>query len=74
MKKIEQATSAHAPSIRELVDDVKAAALLGTSVNTLANWRATKRYPLPYVKVGRLVRYRMSDLEAFIASNTNCGL
>jgi hypothetical protein len=25
---------------------------------------------LPYVKVGRLVRYRQSDLTAFITANT----
>ncbi len=38
---------------------------LGVSVTTLATWRCTKRYPLAYVKVGRLVRYRMGDVEAF---------
>lgn len=37
----------------------------GVSVTTLATWRCTKRYPLAYVKVGRLVRYRMGDVEAF---------
>jgi predicted site-specific integrase-resolvase len=47
-----------------------AADILGTSNQTLANWRATGRYALPYVKVGRLVRYRDSDLAAFIAANT----
>ncbi len=38
---------------------------LGVSPTTLATWRCTKRYPLAYVKVGRLVRYRMGDVEAF---------
>jgi hypothetical protein len=38
---------------------------LGVSVTTLATWRCTKRYPLAYVKVGRLVRYRMGDVETF---------
>lgn len=41
---------------------------LGVSVETLNVWRCTKRYPLPYVKVGRLVRYRVSDVEAFEVS------
>lgn len=41
---------------------------LGVSVETLNVWRATKRYDLPYVKAGRLVRYRSEDLEAFISS------
>lgn len=40
----------------------------GMSVDTLAVWRATKRYPLPYLKVGRLVRYRKLDLDVFLAS------
>ena len=34
--------------------------------NTLAVWRTTKRYDLAYVKVGRLVRYRKEDLDAFL--------
>lgn len=38
---------------------------LGVSTTTLSTWRCTKRYPLPYVKVGRLVRYRQADIEAF---------
>ncbi|MBC8737567.1 helix-turn-helix domain-containing protein [Paraburkholderia sp. UCT31] len=68
MKKTEQAATPRM-TMGELLDDVKTAVALGVSPNTLANWRATKRYPLPYVKVGRLVRYRLSDIEAFIASN-----
>ena len=38
---------------------------LGVSITTLATWRCTKRYPLAYVKVGRLVRYRAGDVDAF---------
>jgi predicted site-specific integrase-resolvase len=51
---------------------------LGVSTTTLATWRCTKRYPLTYVKVGRLVRYRLADIEKFeiarlqeIAANDN---
>ncbi len=51
---------------------------LGVSTTTLSTWRCTKRYPLTYVKVGRLVRYRISDVEAFeisrlqeVAANDN---
>jgi len=33
---------------------------------TLEVWRCTKRYDLPYVKIGRLVRYREEDVAAFI--------
>jgi hypothetical protein len=41
------------------------------SANTLAVWRCTKRYPaLRFIKVGRLVRYRLSVVEAFLAART----
>lgn len=44
---------------------------LGVSIATLATWRCTKRYALTYVKIGRLVRYRMADVEAFEASRSH---
>ena len=46
--------------------DKQAAQILGVKTSTLAVWRSTGRYNLPYVKVGRLVRYRIRDLAAFI--------
>ncbi len=51
-----------------LLSPLQAAQQLGISPLTLANWRATKRYPLPYIKVGGRVRYARSDLDAFLAS------
>ena len=48
---------------KEQVSDI-----LGISVGTLAVWRTTKRYNLPYVKTGRLVRYREVDVDNFINS------
>lgn len=47
----------------------EAAAVLGVKVGTLAVWHCTKRYALPVIKVGRLVKYRLSDLQRFIADN-----
>lgn len=47
-----------------------AAAYLGVQAHTLAAWASTRRYPLRYVKVGRLVRYRKSDLDDFLAKRT----
>lgn len=41
---------------------------LGVSTETLNVWRCTKRYNLPYIKAGRLVRYRIEDVECFVAS------
>lgn len=51
-----------------LLTEQQAAELLNIRPGTLACWRVTKRYPLPYVKIGRSVRYRRSDLEAFASS------
>ncbi len=53
----------------ELVTRREAAAYLGISEQTLAIWKCTGRYNLAYVKIGRLVKYRRADLDAFIASN-----
>jgi excisionase family DNA binding protein len=47
----------------------EAAAYLGVKENTLAVWSCSKRYNLPLVKVGRLVRYRVQDLDRFIEAN-----
>ena len=50
----------------------QAAAYLGVKPQTLAVWHCTGRYGLPVVKVGRLVRYRQQDLDAFLARRTQC--
>lgn len=55
---------------RELLDEQKAAAVLGVSPGTLGVWRSTGRYALPFVKVGRAVRYRRSDIDAWLESRT----
>lgn len=44
--------------------------LLGVNTHTLAVWRSSGRYNLSYVKAGRLVRYRASDVSAFIDRST----
>lgn len=51
----------------ELVLPEEAAAFLRTTVNVLATWRCTGRHDLPFVKLGRSVRYRWTDLEDFVA-------
>lgn len=33
---------------------------------TLANWRSTNKYDLKFVRIGSNIRYRLSDLLAFI--------
>jgi len=56
-----------------LLSRKEAAELLGTTEGTLAVWSCTKRYGLPFVKIGRLVKYKLSDLEAFIQRRTQSG-
>jgi len=53
---------------KKYLDTVEAAAFLGKQPATLVVWRCTKRYPLPYVKIGGAVRYEESDLIAFVES------
>lgn len=52
------------------VDDKQAADALGVKATTLAVWRSTGRYNLPFLKVGRLVKYRVSDLAEFLVRRT----
>ncbi|WP_017232929.1 helix-turn-helix domain-containing protein [Pandoraea sp. B-6] len=54
---------------KELVDRSAAASYLGLKKQTLAVWACTQRYPLPFVKIGRRVMYRIADLDAFIMAN-----
>ena len=53
-------------NIQKLLTAEQVAELLGVTTHTLAVWRSTGRYNLPYVKSGRLVRYRESDVHNFI--------
>ena len=46
------------------------AEMLGIAPQTLAVWAVSGRYNLPMVKVGRSVRYRLSDIEKFIERRT----
>ena len=41
---------------------------LGIAEGTLAVWRTTNRYKIPYIKTGRLVKYRKSELDAWLES------
>ena len=53
-----------------LLDENKAAEFLTLAPGTLSVWRSTGRYAIPFVKVGRRVRYRRADLEAWLESRT----
>lgn len=56
-----------------LMTPEEVAEYLGVSSETLNVWRCTKRYNLPYIKAGRLVRYRVEDVETFVVSRLQGG-
>ena len=56
--------------LNDLLDQNQAASLLHVTPGTLSVWRSTGRYSIPFVKVGRSVRYRLSDLNSWIESRT----
>jgi len=53
----------------ELLTAEETAKLLGVKAQSLAIWRMNEEN-LPFIKVGRLVRYRRTDIEAWITSRT----
>lgn len=53
-----------------LLTRAQASEFLGVKTQTLAVWLSAGRYNLPVIKVGRLVKYRLRDLEAFLKSRT----
>ena len=57
-------------NIRDLCDDKTAADILDVTTGTLSVWRSTGRYNLPFVKIGRKVRYRRADLLAWLERRT----
>lgn len=69
--KTEQASASPYDSEDDILLDTRAAAeFIGgkekpLNPGTLAVWRCIGRYNLPYEKIGRLVRYRKSDLRRF---------
>lgn len=52
-----------------LLSPQECAERLGVSTSTLDAWRV-KRINLPFVKIGKLVKYKASDIRAFIDAQT----
>lgn len=59
--------------IDPLLNDLEAGPYIGVSPRTLAVWRSTGRYNVPFVKSGRKVYYRKSALDAFLERRTYGG-
>ena len=64
------AISTPTPPKDEILGNTDAAEYIGVTPRTLEVWRCTKRYQIPFIKVGRLVKYRKSALDAFLDSRT----
>ena len=54
-------TTLHQPPVNE----TGAAEVIGCAPRTLANWRSQRRGPR-FIRVGRLIRYRIEDLLAYL--------
>jgi predicted DNA-binding transcriptional regulator AlpA len=59
-------------TINSLLDEKQVANLLGLSIQTLRNDRATRRR-FPYVKIGKSVRYKPEDIAAVIEAGRIAG-
>jgi len=59
------------PSSDPLLTPIETSNYIGVTEKTLAVWRCTGRYAIPFIKVGRLVKYRKSALDAFLDSRTH---
>ena len=53
-----------------LLDENQAAEVLGLKPGTLSVWRCTGRHGLPFIRVGRRIRYKLADLEAWLYTRT----
>jgi predicted site-specific integrase-resolvase len=53
---------------QDRLSNQEAARYLGVKPETLDVWRSCGRYSVPFVKIGRRVFYRKSDLDIFIES------
>ncbi len=69
-REIATALGIHADHLPALLTSDQAAAVLGVKPATLQNWRCLGRHALPFVKVGRLPRYRTGDLIDWIGRRT----
>ena len=50
----------------KLLNQRQAAQYLGTTVGTLNSWRHGGKNTLPFIRWGNRIRYRKSDLDAWI--------
>jgi hypothetical protein len=54
-----------------LLSSKEAARKIKIAPQTLNSWRSSRRVEIPYIKVGRKVLYRQSDISDFLTSSTH---
>lgn len=54
-----------------LLTTKEAAELMGIKENTLTIWRNTDRQHIPYIKIGRAIRYKRSDIVKFLTERAS---
>lgn len=54
--------------LNSLIDTAILAKMLSVSQTSLIHARGAGKSPIPYIKVGRLVRYKFADVLAYIAA------
>lgn len=55
---------------KQLLKEAEAAEFIDLKPQTLASWRCKGVNDLPFLKIGRAVRYRRTDLEAWMEQRT----
>jgi hypothetical protein len=56
-----------------IVDTSEAATLICTPEKSLIKWRSTGEHNIPFIKIGRNVRYRTKDLRNWIEAHVQGG-
>lgn len=60
-------------SAPRLLSPKETARHLGVSVQTLAIWRCKRRYNLPFVRIGRLIKYQSAVVAAHMKNGIGAG-
>jgi excisionase family DNA binding protein len=66
-KQLQAAFETHGKPQRQLVTVQEAARFLAVSVSTLYGWVWQRR--VPFIKMGRALRFDLVDLEVFVEAN-----
>jgi len=60
-----------AKALDRLLTTTALAETWGFEPQTLRKWRCTGSSDLQFIRIGKAIRYRQSDIEAYLAKNTS---